>query len=69
MGVEEQPGDLDAGHPPVHDDQVVVAELGDQRGQHALEAEAAAEIRVIDVVPLRLAAIMRSTMGAVALQS
>ena len=48
---KEQPRDLDARHQPIHDHQIAVREIGHQRLQHVLDAEAAAKVRVIDVVP------------------
>ena len=42
--------ELQAGRLVVADRQVVVAELGHHRRQDAFEAEAAPEVRVIDVI-------------------
>jgi hypothetical protein len=49
--LEQQPLELEAGRPAVSPIvEIVVPELWHHRGQHALEAEAAAEVRVIDMV-------------------
>ena len=50
VSVQEQARQLEACRLPAGDGQLVVARLGHQRGQHALEREAAAEVRVLDVI-------------------
>src|SRR5262252_1817522 len=48
---EEQPLELETGRGTVGDGESVVRELRHQGGKHALEAEAAAEIRMVHVAP------------------
>src|SRR6266536_6202087 len=47
---EQQPSDLDARDPAVHDDQVVVGQLGHERREDVLQAEASPEIGVVHAV-------------------
>lgn len=49
--LEEQPLQLEARHTAFVDSEVVIAELGNEGGQDALEAEASDEVRVVHVVP------------------
>src|SRR5499427_10817762 len=48
---EEQPLELETGRGAVGDGESVVGELRHQGGKHALEAKAAAEIRMVHVAP------------------
>src|SRR5438309_622850 len=50
VGDEQQPGDLDARDPAVHDDEVVIGQLGDEGREDVLQAEAAPEIGVVHAV-------------------
>src|SRR5207249_9841259 len=52
-GIQQQALELDAGEASLADLEIVIAQLRHQRSQHGLQAEAAAELRVVHEVPDR----------------